>query len=83
MARSDYSIIKPVLQEFKRSSEVEVSIILSGMHLSPEFGSTENDVIRDGWMPEARIEHLISSDTPCGFAKSMGLGITSFADFLI
>ncbi len=81
MARSDYSIIKPVLQEFKRSREVEVSIILSGMHLSPEFGSTENDVIRDGWMPEARIEHLISSDTPCGFAKSMGLGITSFADF--
>ena len=55
VARSDYSIIKPVLQEFKRSREVEVSIILSGMHLSPEFGSTENDVIRDGWMPEARI----------------------------
>ena len=81
MARSDYSIIKPVLQEFKRSSEVEVSIILSGMHLSPEFGSTENDVIRDGWMPEARIEHLISSDTPSGFAKSMGLGITSLRIF--
>lgn len=81
VARSDYSIILPILKGFEKNPSVKVSFVLSGMHLSPEFGNTLSDVLGDGWDQVETIEHLVSSDTPVGFSKSIGLGIISYADF--
>ena len=55
---------------------------LTGMHLSPEFGATYGDR-RARWLRyRARVEMLLSCDTPVGIAKSLGLGLIGFADAL-
>jgi UDP-hydrolysing UDP-N-acetyl-D-glucosamine 2-epimerase len=51
----------------------------AGMHLSPEFGLTVRDIEKDGFEIDERVEMLLSSDTPQGIAKSMGLGMIGFA----
>jgi UDP-hydrolysing UDP-N-acetyl-D-glucosamine 2-epimerase len=81
VARSDFSIILPVFEAFNSSNELEVSLVLSGMHMAPEFGNTYKDVLKSKIEPAAFIDHLIASDSPTGVAKSIGVGILSYADF--
>ena len=57
-------------------------IIATCMHLSPEFGLTYHAIEEDGFQIDARVEMLLSSDTPVGVTKSMGLGMIGFGDAL-
>lgn len=52
------------------------------MHLSPEFGLTYHEIEADGFHIDRRVEMLLSSDTPQGMAKSIGLGVAGMADAL-
>jgi GDP/UDP-N,N'-diacetylbacillosamine 2-epimerase (hydrolysing) len=52
------------------------------MHLSPEFGLTVRAIEDDGFRVDRKVEMLLSSDTPVGVTKSMGLGMIGFADAL-
>lgn len=62
--------------------QLELSIIATGMHLSPEFGLTVREIEADGFRVDRKVEMLLSSDTAVGVAKSMGLGMIGFADAL-
>lgn len=79
VARSDYGIYLPVLRNIQADPDLDLRVYASGMHLSPEFGMTVEVVEADGFAPAERIETLLSSDSPEGLAKSMGLGIIGFA----
>jgi len=79
VSRSDYSIYLPVLQQIQEDPELRLQLIVAGMHLSPEFGLTVREIEEDGFKIDERIEMLLSSDTPEGIAKSMGLGTIGFA----
>jgi UDP-N-acetylglucosamine 2-epimerase (non-hydrolysing)/GDP/UDP-N,N'-diacetylbacillosamine 2-epimerase (hydrolysing) len=52
------------------------------MHLSPEFGLTHRIVEGDGFSIHARVEMLLSGDSPEATGKSVGLGVIGFADAL-
>lgn len=79
VARSDYGIYLPVLQRIQEDPDLRLHLIVAGMHLSPEFGLTVRAIEEDGFEVGERIEMLLSSDTPEGVAKSMGLGTIGFA----
>ncbi len=79
VSRSDYSIYYPILKKICEDKELRLHLIVGGMHLSPEFGLTLRAIEQDGFEISERIEMLLSSDTPEGIAKSMGLGIIGFA----
>ena len=80
--RADYGLLRWVMQGIKDDSQLQLQLIATGMHLSPEFGLTYKDIERDGFRIDSRVEMLCSSDTPVGIAKSMGLGLIGFADAL-
>jgi UDP-hydrolysing UDP-N-acetyl-D-glucosamine 2-epimerase len=61
---------------------VELQLIVTGMHLSPEFGLTVGEIEKDGFVVARRVEMLLSSDTPGGVAKSIGLGVIGMSDAL-
>jgi UDP-hydrolysing UDP-N-acetyl-D-glucosamine 2-epimerase len=75
VARSDYGIYLPLQQ----APDLSLHLIVSGMHLSPEFGLTVRTIEKDGFEIADRVEMLLSSDTPEGIAKSIGLGVIGFA----
>ncbi len=76
--RSDYGIYLPILRRMHTDPEIDLNLIITGMHLSPEFGLTFEDIKADGFKIAEKIEMLLSSDTPQGIAKSIGLGILGF-----
>ncbi|MGQ7274402.1 UDP-N-acetylglucosamine 2-epimerase [Marinobacter sp. V034] len=80
--RADYGLLYPLLLKLKGHPELELQLIVSGMHLSPQFGETWRAIEADGFVIDAKVEMLLASDSSCGVAKSMGVGAIGFADAL-
>lgn len=80
--RAEYGLLRWVMQGIKDDSELKLQLIVTGMHLSPEFGLTYRAIEADGFDIDCKVEMLTSSDTSVGVAKSMGLGMIGFADAL-
>ena len=78
--RAEYGLMYWVMRELEQHPSIELQIIATGMHLSPEFGLTYKKIEEDGFKLNKKIEILLSSDTPVGISKSIGLGVISFAE---
>ena len=81
-SRADYSHLYWPLRELSLHPGVDLKIIVMGAHLSPEFGSTIQEIEKDGFRIDARVECLLSSDTDVGMAKTIGVATLSLADIL-
>lgn len=80
--RAEYGLLYWLMKDIAADPQLELQTIVSAMHLSPEFGDTWRQIEADGFTIDARIETLLSSDTPVGVAKSVGLGTLGYADAL-
>ncbi|MAI33822.1 MAG: UDP-N-acetylglucosamine 2-epimerase (hydrolyzing) [Rhodopirellula sp.] len=80
--RAEYGLLYPLLKKLEQQSELHLQLIVSGMHLSPQFGETWRTIEDDGFTIDAKVEMLLASDTSCGVAKSMGVGVLGFAGAL-
>jgi GDP/UDP-N,N'-diacetylbacillosamine 2-epimerase (hydrolysing) len=80
--RAEYGLLRWVMEGIREEQGLELQLIVTGMHLSPEFGLTYREIEKDGFRIDRRVEMLLSSDTPVGLAKSMGLGLIGFGEAL-
>src|SRR5688572_6245492 len=60
--------------------DLTLQVIATGMHVSPEFGLTYQEIEADGFRIDRKVEMLLSSDSATGVAKSMGMGVMGCAD---
>jgi UDP-hydrolysing UDP-N-acetyl-D-glucosamine 2-epimerase len=81
-SRADFTALYWPLRDLVSHPGVDLKIIALGPHLSPEFGSTIQEIEQAGFRVAARIECLLSSDTDVGMAKTIGLATLSLADCL-
>lgn len=79
-SRAEYGLLYWLMKEIQSSPVLELQVVATGMHLSPEFGLTVRNIEEDGFRLDDRVDMLLSSDTPTGIAKSIGLGTIGFAD---
>lgn len=77
--RAEYGLLYWLIKEIETDSELQLQVIATGMHLSPEFGLTYQ-MIEKEFKIDKKIEVLLSSDTAVGISKSMGLAQISFAE---
>ena len=80
--RAEYGLLSNLMKILQMDDDFELQVIVTGMHLSPEFGLTYKQIEADGFNINEKIEILLSADTPTSIAKSMGLATISFADTL-
>ncbi|PMM98541.1 UDP-N-acetyl-D-glucosamine 2-epimerase, UDP-hydrolysing [Vibrio splendidus] len=78
--RAEYGLLKCLLEDIQSDSALELQVISTGSHLSPEFGLTNQQILDDGFVVNKTVEILLSSDTPVGVSKSMGLAQISFSE---
>ncbi|MBM7622973.1 UDP-N-acetylglucosamine 2-epimerase [Sporohalobacter salinus] len=78
--RAEYGILRPLMGKLEDSKELDLQLIVTGMHLSPEFGLTYKEIEEDGFKIDEKIEVLMSSDTHIGVSKSMGMTLISFSE---
>ncbi len=79
--RAEYGLLKPVIKQIYESNRLALQLVVTGAHLSPEFGHTYQEIENDGYPIIAKIEMLLSSDTNVGITKSMAIALLGFADF--
>lgn len=78
-SRADYGIYLPILKRIQSDPDLKLRLLVTGMHLSPEFGMTARAIEEDGFEIASKVEMLLSSDTPAGISKSIGLGVIGFS----
>lgn len=80
--RAEYGLLYWLMKEIDKDPELELQIIVTGMHLSPEFGLTYKQIEEDGFLIKEKVEMLLSGDTASSVAKSIGIGTIGFSDSL-
>lgn len=80
--RADYGIFYSVLKEIEKHEKLELKLLVCGMHLSPEYGMTINEIVKDGFEIEDKFETILSSDNGAAMAKSMGITTMNMAQTL-
>ncbi len=81
-SRAEYGLLKPLMRTIQKNREFQLQVFVSGMHLSKEFGFTYKEIEKDGFSIDEKVEILLSSDTPVGISKSIGLGLISYSETL-
>jgi len=77
--RAEYGLLYWLMKEIEADDTLELQLVVTGMHLSPEFGLTYKTIEKD-FKIDKKVEMLLSSDTSIGISKSMGLAQISFAE---
>jgi UDP-hydrolysing UDP-N-acetyl-D-glucosamine 2-epimerase len=78
--RAEFGLLFWLIKAVHDDEDLQLQLIVTGMHLSPEFGLTYQEIEKAGIPIEDTIEILLSSDSEIGISKSMGLGMISFSE---
>ncbi|HEY8919346.1 MAG TPA: UDP-N-acetylglucosamine 2-epimerase [Chitinophaga sp.] len=78
--RAEYGLLYWTIKSLSEDPAFTLQLLVTGMHLSPEFGLTYRQIEADGFSIDKKVEMLLSSDSAAGISKSMGLGMIGFAD---
>ena len=78
--RAEFGLLRWLMEAIDNEPQLTLQILATGMHLSPEFGSTYKEIEEAGFVIDAQVEMLIGSDSSVAVTKSMGLGVIGFAD---
>lgn len=79
-SRAEYGLLYWLMKDLQQDPEFKLQVVATGMHLSPEYGLTFQDIERDGFIIDKKVEMLLSADTPSSISKSTGLGMIGIAD---
>lgn len=78
--RSDYDLMSPLYKLLNEDSGVEFKLVVSGAHLSPQFGNTLTEIEKDEFDLLIKIETLLSSDTSVSRVKSASILLQALSD---
>lgn len=79
--RAEYGILKRLILELQTVSEFCVKVVVTGMHLSPEFGNTYQEIEQDGIEIDRKIPILSGGDTPASVSADMGKALIEFGKY--
>ncbi len=80
VGRSDYGHLRPVLRKLQADSDLELILLVGGTHLSPRESMTAGMISSDGFPISAKVETPPQLDTPEGIGKTIGAGVSGFAE---
>lgn len=79
-ARSEYGVMHWIIDSVHKDEDLELQLVVTGAHLSPEQGLTYKFIEEDGYPITEKVPILLSSEDESGIVKSMGICSISFAD---
>lgn len=78
--RAEFGLLRPLIKALQAERDFVVQTVVTGAHLSPEFGLTYKEIESSQVVIDEKIEMLLSSDTEAGIVKSMGVLLIGLAD---
>ncbi len=81
-SRAEYGLLSSLMKAIKNNDAFELQILVTGMHLLPQFGNTFNEIEKDGFNISEKVDIELNDDTSLGIAKSVGIGIIKISEAL-
>lgn len=81
-ARSEYGLLRWVIDGVYNDNELELLLVVTGAHLSEEHGNTVKFIEEDGYPIVARVDMHLTFDKESDLVRSMGHCSIGFADVL-
>ncbi len=78
--RAEFGLLRPLIEAIRDDGQFVLQLIVTGMHLSAEFGYTISEIEKSGFKVDKKVECLLSSDSAVGVSKTIGLATIGFAD---
>ncbi|MBI3434487.1 MAG: UDP-N-acetylglucosamine 2-epimerase (hydrolyzing) [Proteobacteria bacterium] len=78
-SRADYGLLREVMRRLRAADDVDLQVVVCGMHLAPKFGSTWRAIEADGFAISARVDFDLGEDSAAAVARSTGVGTIGFA----
>lgn len=79
-SRAEYGLLYWLLRGIQAEPSLQLQLVVTGMHLSPQFGMTVNQIKADGFIADVKVDMQLTGDTPKALTRSMGVGLIGFAD---
>lgn len=80
-ARSEYGLLKPVIERLSESEVFDVRVLVTGAHLSVNYGSTVQEIENDGFQIDKKVDILLQGNSGACISKSMGLAMIGFGEY--
>jgi len=82
-SRAEYGLLRPLMEKVRDDQELVLQVIVTGSHLSAEFGSTLSEIVKDNFEITASVDILNGDDSSLGIARAMGKGLGEIANSLV
>ena len=79
-SRAEYGLLYWLIKEIKDDVALELQLVVTGMHLSEEFGNTYKEIEKDGFTIDQKVDISLTSDTEVAISKSISIGVIGFAE---
>lgn len=79
--RAEYGILRPLIVKLNKIKEIELQLIVTGTHLSPKYGTTINEIERDGMPIYCSIPILVEGNLSTDISQIMANAIVGFAGY--
>jgi GDP/UDP-N,N'-diacetylbacillosamine 2-epimerase (hydrolysing) len=81
-SRAEYGLLRPLMQGVRDDAALQLQILVTGTHLSSQFGMTYREIEQDGFQIDRKVEIPLFDNSAAGVAKSIGHGIIGLTDAL-
>lgn len=81
-SRGEYGYFRPVIREIMKRPDMEYGIVAANMHVLETFGSSVNEIEKDGFNIEARIFNTLDGYNKVTMAKSLAIFMLQLPEVL-
>lgn len=79
--RAEYGLLSPIIHALMRCEEFDVRVVVTGAHLSKNYGYTYQEIEDDGVKIDEKIDILEDEDSKVAISKSMGMAMIKFGEY--
>lgn len=78
--RAEYGLLQSPMEHIEATDGLQLQVVATGMHLSPRYGNTYEEIEADGFEIDRKVDMLIDADSGFSMAKSTGIGMMGLAE---
>ena len=80
--RADYGLLKPIMIEIENNKNLTLQLLVSGSHLSQDYGLTYKLIQKDGFKIDSMVELDLSGDKKINIARNLGNAVKLYSEEL-
>lgn len=79
--RAEYGLLKNVIERFSKDVNIELKLVVTGMHLSERYGFTYKEIEKDGYSIDRKIPILAEGNDANSISETMGNALVKFSKY--